>query len=65
MYNANLGIRKYSQSFAFAKLHANFAHTWQMQIKLSSSDAMSPSHSKMLKNFRTDAEMTELLLFKY
>ncbi len=26
MYNANLGIRKYSHTFANAKLHANFAH---------------------------------------
>ncbi len=36
-----------------------------MEIKLSSSDAMSPSHSKMVKNFITDAELTELLPFKY
>jgi hypothetical protein len=36
-----------------------------MKIKLSSSDAMSPSHSKMVKNAITDAEMTELLPFKY
>jgi hypothetical protein len=36
-----------------------------MEIKLSSSDAMSPSHSKMVKNFTTDEEMTELLQFKY
>jgi hypothetical protein len=34
-------------------------------VKLSSSDAMSPSHSKMGKNFITDAETTELLPFKY
>jgi hypothetical protein len=37
----------------------------QMEIKLSSSDAMSPSHSKMFKNFITDAELTESLPFKY
>jgi hypothetical protein len=37
-----------------------------MEIKLSSSDAMSASHSKIVKkNFITDAEMTELLPFKY
>jgi hypothetical protein len=36
-----------------------------MEIKLSSSDAMSPSHSKMVKNFIADAEMNELLPFKY
>jgi hypothetical protein len=36
-----------------------------MEIKLSSSDAMSPSHSKMVKNFFTGAEMTELLPFKH
>jgi hypothetical protein len=36
-----------------------------MEIKLSSSDAMSPSHSKLVKNFKTDAEMTELLPIKY
>jgi hypothetical protein len=30
----------------------------QIEIKLSSSDAMSPSHSKMVKKFITDAEMT-------
>jgi hypothetical protein len=36
-----------------------------MEIKMSSSDAMSPSHSNMVKNFITDAELTELLLFKY
>jgi hypothetical protein len=37
----------------------------QNKIKLSASDAMSPSHFKMVKNFITDAEMTELLPFKY
>jgi hypothetical protein len=37
----------------------------QMEIKLSSCDAMSPSHSKMVKNFIADAEMTELLQFKH
>jgi hypothetical protein len=36
-----------------------------MEKKLSSSDAMSQSHSKMVKNFITDADMTELLPFKY
>jgi hypothetical protein len=36
-----------------------------MEISLSSSDAMSPPHSKMVKNFVTDAEVTELLPFKY
>jgi hypothetical protein len=37
----------------------------QMEIKLKSSDALIPSHSKMVKNFKTDAEMTKLLPFKY
>jgi hypothetical protein len=36
-----------------------------MEIKMSSIDAMSPSHSNMVKNFKTNAEMTELLPFKY
>jgi hypothetical protein len=36
-----------------------------MEINMSSSDAMSPPLSKMVKNFKTDAEMTELLPFKY
>jgi hypothetical protein len=34
-------------------------------IKLSSSDAMSRTHSTMVKNIITDAEMTKLLPFKY
>jgi hypothetical protein len=37
----------------------------QMEIKLSSSVAMSPSHSKMVKKFIIDAVMIELLPFKY
>ena len=36
-----------------------------MEIKLGSGDNMSQSHSKLVKNFITDAEMTEILPFKY
>jgi hypothetical protein len=37
----------------------------EMEIKLCSSDAMSPSHSKLVKNFITDTEMTELLTLTF
>jgi hypothetical protein len=36
----------------------------QIEIKLSSGKNLSQSQSKMVKNFISDAEMTELLPFK-